>query len=87
MDRKMTTYHFESVIDERGVIVLPDAMRQLKRHRGRLVITDLEDKNDEPIDLLDTITSKYLGINENEIDSVKIYKQRERNDERRVLFD
>ncbi len=38
----METYHFETEISEKGIIVLPDAMRTLVRHKVRLTISNPE---------------------------------------------
>jgi len=41
-EEMMKTYNFEAMINEGGIIVLPDYMKKLMRHRVRLTISDLE---------------------------------------------
>ncbi len=36
----MKTYQIESVINENGIIILPDEMKKLQKHRVKLTIVD-----------------------------------------------
>ena len=83
----MRTYQLESVINEHGMIVLPDEMKNLQRHRVKLVIVDMEEKSFEPVDFLDYVTDKFSNIKENDLNLAKIYKKREQIDERQIVFD
>ncbi|OQX27840.1 MAG: hypothetical protein BWK80_03155 [Desulfobacteraceae bacterium IS3] len=83
----MRTYQFESVVDEKGTIMLPDEIRKLQKHRIRLIIVDLEAENFNPVDFLNSTTDNYTNIKENEFDITETYRQREKTDERRILFD
>jgi len=83
----MRTYQLESVINEHGMIVLPDEMKKLQRHRVKLVIVDMEEKSFEPVDFLDYVTDKFSNIKENDLNLAKIYKKREQIDERQIVFD
>lgn len=83
----MKTYQFESIVDEKGIIVLPNEVRKLQKHRIKLIIIDLETENFDPTDFLNSVTDNYINIGESELDMTAIYKQREKIDERRILFD
>ncbi len=83
----MSTYHIESVINEHGVIILPDEMKYLQKHRVKITIVDLEAKYNDPLDFLNNITHKYSNIDEKDLNLSEIYKQRDKIDERQVMFD
>lgn len=83
----MKTYKFESVIQDGGVIRLPNYMRKLKKHRVKLTIVDLETVSDSPIDLLADITQKYANVNETDLDIPEIYAHREKQHDRGLVFD
>jgi hypothetical protein len=85
----MKTYQFKSIIDENGLIVLPDEIKRLKNHRIKLIVTDLDSDREctNTIDFLNSVTDKYLNIEENELDITEIYNQREKTDDRRIMFD
>jgi hypothetical protein len=77
----METYNFETVIGKSGIIVLPDIMKTLVKHRVRFTADDLEksasdagnglsDKllglfSDEP-ELIDEITESAMKSREND---------------------
>lgn len=82
----MRTYQLESTINEHGMIVLPDEMKNLKAHRVRLTIVDLEEISD-PLDFLDFITDKYSQLTEPDLNLSEMYKRREIENERRIEFD
>jgi hypothetical protein len=63
----MSEYQLESVVNEHGMIVLPDEMKNLHKHRVKIVITDLGTEISEPCDFLDHITKKYVKIEEGDI--------------------
>jgi hypothetical protein len=71
----MRTYQIESVISEHGIIVLPYEMKNLQKHRVKLIITDLEAEYTDPVDFLDYVTDKYSDINENDLNLSKIYRR------------
>lgn len=85
----MKTYQFKSIIDENGIIVLPDEIKRLKKHRIKLIVTDLDSDREctNTIDFLNSVINKYLNIEENELDITEIYNQREKTDDRRIMFD
>lgn len=63
----MSEYQLESVVNEHGMIVLPDEMKNLHKHRVKIVITDLGAEISEPCDFLDHVTKKYVKIEEEDI--------------------
>jgi hypothetical protein len=83
----MKTYKFESVIEENGVIILPQFMKNLKRHRVKLTVVDLEPIGESPLNVLADITRKYAAVNEQDLDIVGIYEQREQHHDRGIVFD
>ncbi len=83
----MRTYQLESFVNEEGVIVLPDEMRGLQRHRVKLIILDLEEKDFDPVEHLDRITGEYAELDEDDLNIESIYTQREKADEREIMFD
>ncbi len=83
----MITYQLESVITENGIIVLPDNMRNLQKHRVNILITDLEVQSSKSTAFLDYITHKFINIEENDLNLNEIYKQRETINERQIVFD
>lgn len=83
----MRTYQIESFVNEEGVIVLPDEMRSLQKHRVKLIITDLEEKGFDPVEHLDRITEEYAQLDEDDLNIESIYMQREKLDEREIMFD
>ncbi len=83
----MRTYQIESVINENGIIILPDEMKKLQKHRVKLTIVDLEAGYTDPVDFLDYITDKYSNVNENDLNLSKIYNERDKVDERQIMFD
>ena len=58
----MNTYQFESVIEDKGIIVLPEQMKPLHKHRVRLILIDLDMFPPDPVQQLTQITRKYLAI-------------------------
>jgi hypothetical protein len=83
----MKSYQFESIIEENGVIVLPEDLRKLKKHRVKLIVVDLEPPYDSPLDTLSDITKKYSALNEEDLDITGIYEQREKHHDRGIMFD
>ncbi len=83
----MKTYQFESVVEENGVIVLPQAMKNLEKHRVKLTVVDLEPSPVNPCKLLTEITERYIAAEEEDLDIEKIYAQRNRNNDRGILLD
>jgi len=83
----MKTYQIESVINENGIIILPDEMKKLQKHRVKLTIVDLEAGYTDPVDFLDYITDKYSNVNENDLNLSNIYNERDKVDERQIMFD
>jgi len=83
----MRTYQLESEINEQGMIILPDEMKNLHKHRVKLIIVDLDAKSSDPADFLDYITYKFSNIEENDLNLNEIYKKRDRIDERQIVFD
>jgi hypothetical protein len=55
----METYHFERVIGENGIIVLPDSVKKLMRHKVRFTVNDLEKS---PWDESSEDDDKLLGL-------------------------
>ena len=45
----MNTYQFESVIEDKGIIVLPEQMKPLHKHRVRLILIDLGTFPPDPV--------------------------------------
>ncbi len=83
----MKTYQFESIIEENGIIVLPQYMKKLKKHRVKLTVVDLEPFHDRPVKLLADITKKYAAVDEEDLDITGIYEQREQHHDRGIVFD
>ncbi len=83
----MNRYQFESVINENGMIVLPNEMKSLRQHRIRLMILDLEAENSDPVYFLDYITRKFADTGEVDLNLSEIYTGRTDADERRIMFD
>jgi hypothetical protein len=83
----MKTYQFESIIEENGIIVLPQYMRNLKKHRVKLTVVDLEPFHDRPVKLLTDITKKYAAVDEEDLDITGIYEHREQHHDRGIVFD
>ncbi len=83
----MKTYQFESRVEESGVIVLPQYMENLKRHRVKLTVVDLESAPVSPCKLLTEITERYITAGEDDLDINDIYHQRDRNQNRGIVFD
>jgi hypothetical protein len=82
----MKTYQFESIIEDNGVIVLPEDLRNLRKHRVKLIVVDLE-PSDNPLNMLNDITQKYAAISEEDLDITEIYEQREQHHDRGIVFD
>jgi len=82
----MNTYQFESVIDENGIVILPDDVRKLKKHRVKFILIDLDSAYESPV-RFDDITKKYTAINEEDLNISEIYQQRKGKDEREITFD
>ncbi|MCP5052519.1 MAG: hypothetical protein GY940_35450 [bacterium] len=53
-------------------------MKELKNHRVKLTMVDLEPIRDNPVKLLEEITKKYAAIDETDLDIHEIYEQREK---------
>jgi len=83
----MNSYQFESIIEENGVIVLPEDLRKLKKHRVKLIVVDLEPSYDSPLERLADITKKYATVNEEDLDIPEIYERREQRHDRGIVFD
>ncbi len=85
----MRTYQFKSMIDENGIIVLPDEIKRLKKHRIKLIVLDLDSDREcmNTVDFLHSLTDRYSDIAENDLDITEIYRQREKTDDRRIMFD
>ena len=83
----MRTYRLESIIEDNGVIILPKSMRNLKKHRVKLIVVDLEPDNDSPVNLLADITQKYASVDEEDLEITNIYTQREQHHDRGIVFD
>lgn len=83
----MRTYQLDSIIGDDGVIVLPENMKNLKKHRVKLIVMDLEPNNDSPVDLWADITRKYASVDEEDLDITGIYEQREQCHDRGIVFD
>ena len=81
----MRKYQLESVVNEHGMIVLPDEMKNLHKHRVKIVITDLGAEISEPCDFLDHVTEKYAKIEEEDLNLDEIYKKRDHIDERKIM--
>lgn len=55
----MKTYSFERVIAENGVVILPDnSMKELKKHRVRFTVSDLETSASEAGNVLHEMTDE-----------------------------
>jgi hypothetical protein len=83
----MKTYQFESVIQENGVIILPEHLKRLYNHKVKLIVFYLEILSDSPLNILKEITDRYGEIDEADLDIRAIYKQREEADDREIVFD
>ncbi|MCU0286430.1 MAG: hypothetical protein MUF15_08520 [Acidobacteria bacterium] len=83
----MRTYQFESIIQDNGCIFLPEYMKKLKSHHVKLTLVDMEPENDNPVNILADIIRRYASINEDDLDIVEIYKQREEHYDRGIMFD
>lgn len=64
----MNTYQFESVVEDKGIIVLPEQMKPLRKHRVRLILIDMDTFSPEPVQQLTQVTQKYrAGTDEDEL--------------------
>ena len=72
----MKTYQLESIVQENGSILFPEYLANLKTHRVKITLVDLEPTYDDPVKILDDITQQYAGINEPGLDIEEIYKNR-----------
>ena len=66
--------------------MLPEDLRNLKKHRVKLIVVDLE-PSDNPLNMLDDITKKYAAVKEEDLDITDIYEQREQHHDRGIVFD
>ncbi len=84
----MQLYQFESIIENNGTIVLPrEITTQLKKHRVKLTLVDLDVIRHNPVKLLEEITDHYTQIlDEPDLDISDIYSQREQRHDRETLF-
>jgi len=82
----MREYQLESVVNEHGMIVLPDEMKNLHKHRVKIVITDLGAEISEPCDFLDHVTEKYAKIEEEDLNLDEIYERRGPTHKRRIML-
>ncbi len=82
----MKTYQFESVIKENSIIILPNEIRQLCNHRVRLILVDLDAFRASPPQVLADITGRYAALDEEDLDSNEIYRQREIRHDRGIVF-
>ncbi len=73
----MKIYQIESEINEQGIIVLPEEMKNLHQHRVKVIIVDLETKESEPTDFLDCITDKFTKIEESDLNIDEMYVERD----------
>ena len=87
MNAHMRTYQFESIIQENGSISLPATLRNLTHHRVKLILIDLEPRQQHPVDRLEAITQRYTHLDEPDIDIVDVYTQRVESHERELVFD
>ena len=55
--------------------MLPEDLRNLKKHRVKLIVVDLE-PSDNPLNMLNDITQKYAAVSEEDLDINEIYEQR-----------
>jgi hypothetical protein len=83
----MIMHQFESVIQDDGVIVLPRHMSKLKQHRVKLTLVDLEPVNENPVTFLSNIIKNYAAIDEEDLDIDGIYGNREKHNDRGIVFD
>jgi hypothetical protein len=86
-DHFMKTYQFESIIQDNGSIPLPSAMRNLKHHRVKLILIDLEQREQNPVERLADITQRYTMLDEADIDMTDLYIQRTQHHDRGLVFD
>ena len=82
----MKTYQFESVIEDKGIIVLPENMRNLHHHRVKLILVDLETRQQNPVQRLADITKRYTTLDEQDIDIPELYQQRASSHDRGLVF-
>lgn len=83
----MKTYQFESVIQDNGSIPLPSAMRNLKHHRVKLILIDLDQRQQNPVERLVDITQRYNTLDEADIDIADLYIHRTQHHDRELVFD
>lgn len=67
--------------------MLPEELKKLQKHRVKLIVIDLEPSYDSPLDILSDITKKYAAVNEEDLDIIGIYEQREQHHDRGIVFD
>lgn len=89
----MEAMKFYVEIDNKGNIELPK-LEELKERKAEIIILPLKEVSEgksfhfRTLELLSNITSEYSQItDEEEIDVLEVYKNRERIDERKVSFD
>lgn len=87
MTTQITSYRLDSVIEENGIIVLPDVLKSLYKHRVRLVVIDLETIQRNPVTHFQNLTRRYKNIvDEPDLDVTEIYKEREQSHDRGAVF-
>jgi hypothetical protein len=64
----MKTYQFESVIPDNGWIALPVALKNLRHHRVKCILIDLDEPHQNALDRLETLTRQYTELTEADID-------------------
>ena len=66
--------------------MLPEDLGNLKKHRVKLIVVDLE-LSDNPLNMLNDITQKYAAVSEKDLDITEIYEHREQHHDRGIVFD
>ena len=68
-------YHLESIVNDDGTVHLP---KSLQKHKVKLVVYDLEQIRQNPLEYFKTIAQNYSAItDEPDLDIDEIYRERE----------
>jgi hypothetical protein len=83
----MRTVQLETVISPNGTITLPAFLNHLNQHRVILTLVDLEKTKLEATHILAQITEAYCQTDETDLNIVEIYENRNKSENRNIIFD
>ncbi len=72
----MKSYELESIVQENGSLVLPNDMKNLRNHRVKKIVIDIDAPYENPTHQLEESTNRYSLLQEADLDIDTIYQQR-----------